>query len=80
MRCYLAIPPSAAKGNQMTAGDVATTSKVTSVRIFLENAIARIKWFRILSSQIPLLELPLVDDIIITCCALANLLEPLQAE
>ena len=79
-RCYLAIPPSAAKGNQMSSDDVAITSKVANVRIFVEKAIARVKWFRILSTEITMLELPLVDDILIICYALVNLLPPLQAE
>ena len=34
------IPPSAAKGNQMTSSDIRETSKVTNVRIFVEKAIA----------------------------------------
>lgn len=79
-RCYLAIPPSAAKGNQMISDEVAVTSKVANVRIFVEKAIARVKWFRILSTELTLLELPLVDDILITCSALVNLFPPLQAE
>ena len=44
-RCFLAIPPSPAKGNQMTSSDIRETSKVANVRIFVEKAIARIKWF-----------------------------------
>ena len=79
-RCYLAIPPSAAKGSQMTASDVSVTNKVANVRIFVEKAIARMKWFRILSTELTLLELPIVDDIVMICCALVNLLPPLQAE
>ena len=74
-RCFLA---SAAKGNQMTSSDIRETSKVTNVRIFVEKAIARITWFRILKTQLPLLEMPLLDDIVICCCSLVNLLPPLQ--
>ena len=80
MRCYLAIPPSAAKGNQMTGKDISETNRVANVQIFVEKAIARVKWYRILKTELTLLELPLVDDIVITCCALVNLLPPLQAE
>ena len=36
-RCYLAIPPSAAKGTQMTK-DVSETNRVANVRIFVEKA------------------------------------------
>ena len=38
--CYLAIPPSAAKGTQMTKDDVSETNRVANVRIFVEKAIA----------------------------------------
>ncbi|CAB4042400.1 Hypothetical predicted protein, partial [Paramuricea clavata] len=79
-RCYSAIPPSAAKGNHMISDDVAVTSKVANVRIFVEKAIARVKWFRSLSTELTMLELPLVDDILIIYYALVNLLHPLQAE
>ena len=71
-RCFLAIPPSAAKGNQMTSCDIRETSKVGNVRIFVEKAIARIKWFRTLKTQLPLLEMPLLDDFVICCCSLVN--------
>ena len=47
-----------------------------NVHIYVEKAIARIKCFAFLRSEISLLELPLVDDIVITC-ALTNLLPPL---
>ena len=76
-RCFLAIPPSAARGTQMTQPDIRTTNRVANVRIFVEKAIARVKWFHILKREMSLLEMPLVDDIVITCCALVNLLPPL---
>ena len=68
---------SAAKGNQMTISDIREISKVANVRIFVKKAIARIKWFRILKTQLPLLEMPLLDDIVICCCSLVNLIPPL---
>ena len=75
-RCFLAIPPSPAKGNQMTSSDIRETSKVANIRIFVEKAIARIKWFKNLKTQLPLLDKPLLDDIVICCCILVNLLLP----
>ena len=44
-RCFLAIPPSAAKGTQMTKDDVFETNCVANVRIFVEKAIARLNAF-----------------------------------
>ena len=75
-RCFLAVPPSAAKGNQMASSDIRETSKVANVRTFVEKAISRIKWFRILKTQLLLLEMPLLNDIVICCCSLVNLLPP----
>ena len=75
-RCYVAISPSATKETQMTKDDVSQTNRVANVRIFVEKAIACLNWFRILKNQIPLLEIPLLDDIVIVCSALCNLLPP----
>ena len=76
-RCYLAIPPSAASGTQMRESDIRETNHVANVRIFVEKAIARVKWFHILKREMSLLEMPIVDDILKICCALVNLLPPL---
>ena len=73
----LSIPPSARTGMQMPSTDVSETSCIANVRIYVEQAIGRIKWFRILSNEMPMLLLPNCDDIVITCCALCNLLDPL---
>ena len=75
--CKLCIPPSASKNSQMTAADVELTSSIANVRIYVEQAIKRLKDFRILSNDYPMLQLPLIDDVLITCCALVNLLPPL---
>ena len=61
----------------MTTGDVQETSRIANVRIFVEKAIARVKWFNILSNVLEITCLPLCDDIVVTCCALCNLLEAL---
>ena len=49
-RFFLLIPPSTSKGNQGTCRDTRETSKVANARMFVEKAIARIKWFRILKT------------------------------
>ena len=73
----LAIPPNAQTNMQLTSADVQSTSRVANVRIYVEQAIGRMKWFRILKNELPMLLLPNVDDIVKTYCALCNLLEPL---
>ena len=63
-QCSLCIPPSAAKGNQMTANAVKERSNVANVRIYVEQAIGRIKNYRILKVTNSLLYLPLMNDIV----------------
>ena len=77
-QCLLCIPPSAAKGNQMTSSDCKKTSQIANVRIYVEQAIKKLKDFRILKNELMLLYFPVVDDIIKVCCALNNLKEPLK--
>lgn len=77
-RCTLAIPPSAAKGNQLTEKDDCETKHIANVRIYVEQAIKRIKDFNILNITLPLTELHLsFDDYVIICSAFVNLLNPL---
>ena len=45
-QCSLAIPPSAAEGAQMLSND--RTSNIENVHIYVEQAIGRLKDFRIL--------------------------------
>ena len=42
-QCTLSLPPSAAKGNQMTSSDVKNTSNIDKLRIFVEQAIKCMK-------------------------------------
>ena len=62
-QCALAILPSAAKGAQMLSNDVKETSTIANVRIYIEQAIGRLKDFRILKLQQPLLNLLVMNNI-----------------
>ena len=74
----LCIPPSAQSGVQMTENDVVETSRVANLRIYIEQAIQRIKVYEILSSRkLPLLLLPIFNDIQTVIAALCNLQGPL---
>ena len=75
--CTLCIPPSKAASMQMLPADVRKTSSIANVRIYVEQAIGRMKNFNILKHEIPINLLPLSDDIVQVCCALCNLLPPL---
>ena len=59
-RCTLAIPPSAAKGNQLTEEDVRETKRIANIRIYVEQAIKRIKDNNIMNVVFTLTELPLL--------------------
>ena len=77
-QCTLCIPPSAAKGTQMVSRSaVKETSNIANVRIYVEQAIKRMKEFRILKTQLPILYLPIINDIVCICAALTNLKRPL---
>ncbi|XP_028416844.1 uncharacterized protein LOC114541054 [Dendronephthya gigantea] len=73
----LCIPPSKAKSMQMLPSDVRKTSNIANVRIYVEQAIGRMKVFHILKNELPISMVPLADDIVRVCGALCNLLPPL---
>jgi len=73
----LCIPPSCAPSMQMLPSDVRKTSNIANVRIYVEQAIGRLRVFRILKIELSIVLLALVDDIVRVCCALCNLLPPL---
>lgn len=60
----LCIPPSCATSMQMLPSDVRKTSSIANVRIYVEQAIGRLRVFRILKYELPITLLPLVDDIV----------------
>ena len=72
----LCIPPSKAASMQMLPEDVKKTSNIANVRIYVEQAIGRMKVFLILKHEPPCL-LSVADDIVRVCCSLCNLLPPL---
>ena len=76
-QCSLVIPPSVPTGQQMTSENVRKTSRIANARIYAENAIGRVKNFRILKNELPILLLPIADDIIKVCSMLTNLSEPI---
>ena len=61
----------------MLAKDVHETSNIANVRIYVEQAIRRMKEFRMLKHQQPLLYLPILNDILRVIAGLVNLKRPL---
>lgn len=77
VQASLAIPPSVRTSQQMSPEATKSTSKIANVRIYVEQAINRIKWYNILGCEMDMHTVFLCDEIILTCSALCNLLSPL---
>ena len=75
----LCIPQSKAAAMQMLPSDVRKTSSIANVRIFVEQAIGRMRVFHILKHELPMHLLSLADDIVRVCGALCNLLPPIAS-
>lgn len=70
--CRLHVPPGKRGHEQMKKQDVQKTKEIAYLRIFVEQAIRRLKTFRILKHEIPISLLDKFDDIVIVCAAICN--------
>ena len=77
MMASLCIPRSCAASSQMLPGDIKKTSSIANVRIFVEQAIRRVKTFNMLKNELPITLVSQADNIVKVCCSLCNLLPPL---
>ena len=75
----LCIPQSKAAAKQMLPSDVRKRSSIANMRIYVEEAIGRMRVFHILKHELPIHLLSLADDIVRVCGALCNLLPPLAS-
>lgn len=71
--CKLVVPPGARLKSQMTSAECRKTKDVANLRIHVERAINRIKFYRILKGTLPITMLRHADDIVLSCAALCNL-------
>ena len=71
--CTLVVPPGARVKSQMTEAECKKTKEVANLRIHVERAINRIKFYRILKNVLPITMLQHIDDIVRSCAALCNL-------
>ena len=74
---YMIIPPGARDFEQGTAAETKLTKKVANLRIHVERAINRIKWFRVLKNTMPITLIPIINDIVTVCAALSNMYDQL---
>ena len=74
------IPPGKRGQDQMPMDDVQKTKDIANRRIYIENAIGRLKQFRLLKQELPISLLHCADDIVTICAAVCNILPPLVKE
>ena len=77
MRAELLIPPGRRGVSQMSSTDVRLTKDIANRRIYVEQAIRRMKCFRILKFEVPISLMHHLDDIIKTIAGICNLYPPL---
>ena len=81
----LAIPPFTKGKDQLSQREVETSRALSHVRIHVERAIGRFKYFKILQSTLPITmikrlhetEYATIDKILLVCAAISNLHPPL---
>ena len=71
--CSLSVPPGARVKSQMTMAECKKTKDIANLRIHVERAINRIKFYHILKRTLPISMLHHADDIVKTCTALCYL-------
>ncbi|CAG2229667.1 unnamed protein product [Mytilus edulis] len=81
-RAYLTMPPftrkcSWGKGKRLTAYEIRKTRKIANVRIYVEQAIQRMKKFKMLSQILLWTQKPLVYPMMIVAGFICNLMKPL---
>ena len=69
----LRIPAFTRGKKQLTARDVDISRQIAHVRIHVERVIGRFKKFKITSSVIPISQVDLLNEIMVTVCGLTNL-------
>ena len=70
-------PPGKRGQEQFSKAEVAKTKEIANLRIFVEQAIRRLKTFRLIKRELPISLLSNTDDIVLVCAALCNLYKPL---
>lgn len=75
--CRLHIPPCKRGQEQFSKSQVSKTKAIANLRIFVEQAIRRLKKLRLIKHEQPISLVSNIDDIVTVCAALCNLYKPL---
>lgn len=76
----LVVPPGRRGQSQMPTAAVQKTKKVANLRILVEQVIRRLKSFKFLKNEVTLSAAGLIDETLIVCAALCNLMPPVYSE
>jgi hypothetical protein len=76
-RAQLFIPPGKRGQEQFSIAEVKKTKTIANLRIFVEQAIRRMKTFRLIKNELPISLLGNLDNIVTVCAAICNLYKPL---
>ena len=71
-RCELHIPPGRRGKEQFTKAEVNKTKKIANLRIYVEQAIRRLKTFRLIKNELLISLLNNIDSIVLVRAALCN--------
>lgn len=77
LQAHLMVPPGRRGACQMSASEVTKTKEIANRRIYIEQAIRRLKYFRILKYELPVTLFQHLDDIVTTVAGICNLYPPL---
>ena len=77
LKAYLMVPPGRRGACQMSSEEVTVTKQIANRRIYVEQAIRRMKCFRILKFELPLTLMQHIDYIVRTVAGICNLYPPL---
>ena len=71
------MPPGKRGKLQMPGCDIEKTKNIANRRIVVEQAIGRLKKFKFLKKEISIACLQVLDEIVLICAAMCNMLPPL---
>ena len=72
-KCTLIVPPGKCGESQFRKQDVTKTKEVANRRIHVEQAIRRLKTFKMLRDEMPVSILPHIDNVLPICQFICNL-------
>lgn len=75
-QAYLLVPPGRRGASQMSAHEVRKTKQIANRRIYVEQAIRRMKCFRVLKFELPITLIQHLDNIVKVIAGICNLYPP----